>query len=54
MLVAAAVYAVTQVGGVIALAFIAAVLLLAYRRLSLLAFTLTFTSSSASTRRSAP
>ena len=43
MLVAAAVYAVTQVGGVIALAFIAAVLLLAYRRLSLLAFTLTFT-----------
>jgi acyl-CoA dehydrogenase len=43
LLVAAAVYAVTQVGGVIALAFIAAVLLLAYRRLSLLAFTLTFT-----------
>ena len=43
MLVAAAVYAVTQVGGLIALAFIAAVLLLAYRRLSLLAFTLTFT-----------
>jgi acyl-CoA dehydrogenase len=43
VLVAAAVYAVTQVGGVIALAFIAAVLLLAYRRVSLLAFTLTFT-----------
>jgi acyl-CoA dehydrogenase len=43
VLVAVAVYAVTQVGGVIALAFIAAVLLLAYRRLSLLAFTLTFT-----------
>ncbi|HSY09124.1 MAG TPA: acyl-CoA dehydrogenase [Steroidobacteraceae bacterium] len=43
LLVAAAVYAVTQVGGVVALAFIAAVLLLAYRRLSLLAFTLTFT-----------
>ena len=43
MLIAAAVYAMTQVGGVIALAFIAAVLLLAYRRLSLLAFTLTFT-----------
>src|ERR1700683_4793922 len=43
VLVAAAVYAATQTGGVIALAFIAAVLLLAYRRLSLLAFTLTFT-----------
>ena len=43
VLVAAALYAATQTGGVIALAFIAAVLLLAYRRLSLLAFTLTFT-----------
>ena len=43
VLVAAAAYAVTQTGGVIALAFIAAVLLLAYRRLSLIAFTLTFT-----------
>jgi acyl-CoA dehydrogenase len=43
VLVAAAVYAVTQIGGVIALVFVAAVLLLAYRRLSLLVFTLTFT-----------
>jgi acyl-CoA dehydrogenase len=43
ILVAAVVYAVTQVGGVIALAFIAALLLVAYRRLSLLACTLTFT-----------
>ena len=37
LLVAAAAYAVTQVGGVITLLFIAAVLVLAYRRLSLLA-----------------
>ncbi len=36
-------YAVTQAGGVITLAFIAAVVFLAYRRLSLLAFTATFT-----------
>ncbi len=36
-------YAVTQAGGVITLILIAAVLYLAYRRLSLLAFTLTFT-----------
>jgi len=43
VLVAAAAYAVTQTGGVITLAFIAALLLLAYRRLSLLAYTLTFT-----------
>jgi acyl-CoA dehydrogenase len=43
LLVAAAAYAVTQVGGVITLLFIAAVLFLAYRRLSLLAFTATFT-----------
>jgi acyl-CoA dehydrogenase len=43
LLVVAAAYAVTQVGGVITLAFIAAVLFLAYRRLSLLAFTVTFT-----------
>jgi len=43
MLVVAAAYAVTQVGGVITLLFIAAVLFLAYRRLSLLAFTVTFT-----------
>ena len=42
-LIAAAAYAVTQVGGIITLIFIAAVLFLAYRRLSLLAFTLTFT-----------
>src|SRR5579863_602025 len=43
ILVVAAAYAVTQIGGVITLAFIAAVLFLAYRRLSLLAFTTTFT-----------
>jgi acyl-CoA dehydrogenase len=43
LLVVAAAYAVTQVGGVITLLFIAAVLFLAYRRLSLLAFTVTFT-----------
>jgi acyl-CoA dehydrogenase len=41
--VLAAVYAVTQVGGLITLVFVAAVLFLAYRRLSLLAFTVTFT-----------
>jgi len=43
LVVVAAAYAVTQVGGVITLAFSAAVLFLAYRRLSLLAFTVTFT-----------
>jgi acyl-CoA dehydrogenase len=43
ILILAAAFAVTQVGGVIALVFIAALLILAYRRLSLLAFTLTFT-----------
>src|SRR5271170_1844060 len=43
LLVVAAAYAVTQIGGLITLLFIAAVLFLAYRRLSLLAFTLTFT-----------
>src|ERR1700753_766976 len=43
LLAAAAAYAVTQVGGIITLLFIAAVLFLAYRRLSLLAFTATFT-----------
>ena len=42
-LIAAAAYAVTQIGGVITLLFIAAVLFLAYKRLSLLAFTATFT-----------
>jgi len=36
-------YALTQVGGVITLVFVAAVLYLAYRRLSLLAFSATFT-----------
>jgi acyl-CoA dehydrogenase len=41
--VVAAAYAVTAVGGAITLLFIAAVLFLAYRRLSLLAFTVTFT-----------
>ena len=43
ILLVAAAYAVTQIGGVITLLFIAAVLFLAYRRLSLLAFTATFT-----------
>jgi len=43
LLIAAAVYAATQVGGAIALVFIAAVLFLAYKRLSLLTFTATFT-----------
>jgi acyl-CoA dehydrogenase len=43
ILVVAAAYAVTQIGGVLTLLFIGAVLFLAYRRLSLLAFTLTFT-----------
>jgi acyl-CoA dehydrogenase len=43
VLVAAAAYAATQVGGIIALAFIAALLLLAYKRATLLLFSLTFT-----------
>jgi acyl-CoA dehydrogenase len=43
VLLAAAAFAVTQVGGLITLAFIAAVLVLAYKRLSLLTFTITFT-----------
>ena len=43
LLIAAAAYAVTQVGGVITLVFIAAVLYLAYKRLPLLTFTATFT-----------
>ena len=43
LLVAAAVYAVTQVGGIITLIFVAAILFLAYKRLPLLAFTITFT-----------
>src|SRR5215469_4565044 len=43
VLILAAAYAVTQVGGVITLVFIAAVLFLAYRRLPLLTFTVTFT-----------
>ena len=43
VLLVAAAYAVTQIGGLITLVFIAAVLYLAYRRLSLLAFTVTFT-----------
>lgn len=41
--VLAAAYAVTQVGGLITLVFVGALLFLAYRRLSLLAFTVTFT-----------
>ena len=41
VLLAAAAFAVTQVGGLITLVFIAAVLFLAYRRLSLLTFTVT-------------
>ncbi len=43
VLLAAAAYALTQPGGVIALLFIGAVLFLAYKRLSLLTFTATFT-----------
>jgi acyl-CoA dehydrogenase len=43
VLVAVAALAVTQVGGVITLLFIAAVLALAYKRLSLVAFAATFT-----------
>src|SRR5581483_764102 len=43
ILIVAAAYAVTQIGGIITLLFIAAVLFLAYERLSLLAFTATFT-----------
>ncbi len=43
LLVAAAAFAVTQVGGIITLFFIAAVLFLAYKRLSLIAFAATFT-----------
>ncbi len=43
LLLAAAGYAVTTAGGAIALVFIAAVLFLAYKRLSLLTFTVTFT-----------
>ncbi|MBX3693933.1 MAG: acyl-CoA dehydrogenase [Steroidobacteraceae bacterium] len=42
-LIAAAAFAVTQVGGIITLLFIAAVLALAYKRLSLIAFAATFT-----------
>src|SRR5689334_12626334 len=43
LLLAAAGYAATTVGGAIALLFVAAVLFLAYKRLSLLTFTATFT-----------
>ena len=43
LLLAAAAYAATTAGGAIALVFIAAVLFLAYKRLSLLTFTATFT-----------
>jgi acyl-CoA dehydrogenase len=43
LLAAVVAYAVTQVGGIITLVFIAAVLYLAYRRLPLLTFTATFT-----------
>ena len=43
LLVAAAALAVTQVGGIITLLFIAAILFLAYKRLSLVAFAATFT-----------
>src|SRR5215468_4245821 len=43
IVVLAAAYALTQIGGVITLLFVAAVLFLAYRRLSLLTFTVTFT-----------
>src|SRR5215469_5612526 len=43
VIILAAAYAVTQIGGVLTLLFIAAVLFLAYRRLPLLTFTATFT-----------
>src|SRR6201997_1871134 len=43
IVVVAAAYALTQIGGVIPLLFVGAVLFLAYPRLSLLAFTITFT-----------
>src|SRR5580700_7600765 len=43
ILLVAIAYALTQTGGLITLLFIAAVLFLAYQRLSLLAFTVTFT-----------
>ncbi len=43
LVAAAAAYAVTRVGGVITLLFVAAALYLAYRRLSLLAYSATFT-----------
>src|SRR5580704_8842683 len=43
ILILAAAFAVTKIGGAITLLFIAAVLFLAYRRLSLLTFTITFT-----------
>ncbi len=43
LIVVAAAFAVTKIGGVITLLFIAALVFLAYRRLSLLAFTVTFT-----------
>jgi acyl-CoA dehydrogenase len=43
LLVTTAVFAVTQVGWLLTLLFVLAVLVLAYQRLSLLTFTLTFT-----------
>ncbi len=43
LVIGAVAYAVTQVGGIITLVFIAAVLFLAYKRLPLLTFTVTFT-----------
>jgi acyl-CoA dehydrogenase len=43
VILAGAAYAVTQVGGLVTLAFIGAVLFLAYKRLNLFAFTVTFT-----------
>ena len=43
LLLLAAAYAVTKAGGLIALVAVAAVLYLAYRRLSLAAYTVTFT-----------
>ncbi|MBS0365836.1 MAG: acyl-CoA dehydrogenase [Proteobacteria bacterium] len=42
LLVLAAAFALTRIGGVLTLLFVAAVLFLTYRRLSLLAFTITF------------
>jgi hypothetical protein len=43
VIIAGAIWAATSPGGLIGIAFVAAVLFLAYKRLSLLSFTITFT-----------